>query len=153
MSVEIGQPAPDFTLSNQFGERVTLSDYRGEKNVLLMFYPFAFTGTCTGELSTIRDHHVEFVNGDCVVLSVSCDSHHTLRVYSDQEGFTHHLLSDFWPHGAVSVDYGVFVDSRGFATRGSFLIDKAGVVRWSVVNGPGEARNAGDYIAALAELS
>jgi len=153
MAIEIGQPAPDFTLTNQFGEQVTLSSYRGEKNVLLMFYPFAFTGTCTGELCTIRDRYVDLVNDDSVVLSVSCDSHHTLRVFAEQEGFTHQLLSDFWPHGAASVDYDVFIESRGFATRGSFVIDKEGIVRWSVVNGPGDARSADDYAAALAELS
>lgn len=153
MSVEIGQPAPDFTLTNQYGEQVTLSDYRGEKNVLLMFYPFAFTGTCTGELCTIRDRYPDFVNDDSVVLSVSCDSHHTLRVFSEQEGLTHQMLSDFWPHGEVSKAYGVFLEAKGFATRGSFVIDKEGIVRWSVINGPGEARSADDYIAALTELS
>jgi peroxiredoxin len=153
MSVEIGQPAPDFTLTNQYGEQVTLSDYRGEKNVLLMFYPFAFTGTCTGELCTIRDRYTDFVNDDSVVLSVSCDSHHTLRVFSEQEGLTHQMLSDFWPHGEVSKAYGVFIEAKGFATRGSFVIDKDGIVRWSVINGPGEARSADDYVAALAELA
>ena len=153
MSVEIGQTAPDFTLTNQHGEQVTLSDYRGEKNVLLMFYPFAFTGTCTGELCTIRDRYTDFVNDDSVVLSVSCDSHHTLRVFSEQEGLTHQMLSDFWPHGEVAKAYGVFIEARGFATRGSFVIDKEGVVRWAVINGPGEARSADDYVAALTELS
>lgn len=153
MSVEIGQSAPDFTLTNQYGEQVTLSDYRGEKNVLLMFYPFAFTGTCTGELCTIRDRYTDFVNDDSVVLSVSCDSHHTLRVFSEQEGLTHQMLSDFWPHGEVSKAYGVFIEAKGFATRGSFVIDKDGIVRWSVINGPGEARSADDYVAALAELA
>ncbi len=152
MSVEIGQPAPDFTLTNQYGEQVTLSDYRGEKNVLLMFYPFAFTGTCTGELCTIRDRYTDFVNDDSVVLSVSCDSHHTLRVFSEQEGLTHQMLSDFWPHGEVSKAYGVFIEAKGFSTRGSFVIDKDGIVRWSVINGPGEARSADDYVAALADL-
>ncbi|MDI1290842.1 MAG: peroxiredoxin [bacterium] len=153
MSVEIGQSAPDFTLTNQYGEQVTLSDYRGEKNVLLMFYPFAFTGTCTGELCTIRDRYTDFVNDESVVLSVSCDSHHTLRVFAEQEGLTHPMLSDFWPHGEVSKAYGVFIEAKGFATRGSFVIDKDGIVRWSVINGPGEARSADDYVAALAELS
>jgi len=150
---EIGQAAPDFTLTNQHGQPVTLSSFRGEKNVLLMFYPFAFTGTCTGELCTIRDRYTDFVNDDSVVLSVSCDSPHTLRVFAEQEGLTHDLLSDFWPHGEVSTAYGVFIDAKGFSTRGSFVIDKQGIVRWSVVNGPGEARSADDYVAALADLS
>ena len=133
MSVEVGQAAPEFTLSNQFGEKVSLADFRGEKNVVLMFYPFAFTGTCTGELCAIRDQYVDFANDDTVVLSVSCDSPYTLKVFGEQEGLTHSLLSDFWP-------------------RGTFIIDKEGVVRWSVVNGPGEARDSADYKAALAAL-
>jgi peroxiredoxin len=152
MSVEVGQAAPEFTLSNQFGEKVSLSDFRGAKNVVLMFYPFAFTGTCTTELCTIRDQYTDFVNDDTVVLSVSCDSTHTLKVFAEKEGLTHSLLSDFWPHGDVSKAYGVFLDEKGFSTRGTFVIDKEGVVRWSVINGPGEARSADDYKAALAAL-
>ena len=118
-----------------------------------MFYPFAFTGTCTGELCAIRDRYTDFVNDESVVLSVSCDSPHTLRVFAEQEGLTHPMLSDFWPHGTVSRDYGAFLDGKGFATRATFVIDKAGVVRWSVINGPGEARSADDYAAALADLA
>jgi peroxiredoxin len=152
MSVEVGQAAPEFTLSNQFGEKVSLSDFRGAKNVVLMFYPFAFTGVCTGELCTIRDQYTDFINDETVVLSVSCDSTPTLKEFGVKEGLTHSLLSDFWPHGDVSKSYGVFLDEKGFATRGTFIIDKEGVVRWSVINGPGEARSADDYKAALAAL-
>lgn len=152
MAVEVGQLAPEFTLTNQYGEQVSLADYRGDKNVLVMFYPFAFTGICTGELCAIRDRYVDFVNDDTGVLSISCDSPHTLKVFGAQEGLTHPLLSDFWPHGEVSRAYGAFIEEKGFATRASFVIDKDGVVRWAVVNGPGEARSADDYAGALAAL-
>ena len=152
MSPEVGQQAPDFTLTNQYGESVSLSDFRGKKNVVLMFYPFAFTSICTGELCEVRDSHAAFEADDAVVLSVSCDTPHTLKVYAKQEGLTHSLLSDFWPHGAVAQDYGVFLPEKGFATRGTFVIDKAGIVRWSVVNAPGEARSAADYTAVLAGM-
>ncbi|MDA3022687.1 MAG: peroxiredoxin [Actinomycetota bacterium] len=152
MAVQTGTKAPEFTLSNQFGEKVSLSDYRGQKNVVLMFYPFAFTRTCTAELCTLRDRYPEFVNDDTVVLSVSCDSANSLKVFAEQEQLTHQMLSDFWPHGDVSKAYGVFLDEKGFATRGTFIVDKDGIVRWSVVNGPGEARNADDYQVALAAL-
>lgn len=152
MAVEVGQVAPSFTLTNQYGEAVSLEDFRGKKNVVLMFYPFAFTGICTGELCTIRDRYTDFVNDDTVVLSVSCDSMHTLKVFAAQENLTHAMLSDFWPHGDVAKAYGAFLDEKGFATRASFVIDKDGVVRWAVVNGPGEARSADDYAAALAAL-
>jgi peroxiredoxin len=152
MSIEIGQEAPDFTLSNQYGQPVTLSDFRGSKNVVVMFYPFAFTGICTAELCALRDRASEFENDDTVVLSISCDSVPSLKVFSMQENLTHTLLSDFWPHGDVSRAYGVFLEDKGFSTRGSFVIDKHGIVRWAVVNGPGEARSADDYAAALAAL-
>lgn len=153
MSVAVGQEAPDFTLSNQFGEKVSLSDYRGKKNVVLMFYPFAFSSNCTTEMCTLRDRYVDFVNDDSVVLSVSCDSRHTLRAFGEKEGLTHPLLADFWPHGAVAQAYGAFLDDVGFATRATFVIDKDGIVRWSVVNGVGEVRSADDYAQALADLS
>ncbi|MBI1349871.1 MAG: redoxin domain-containing protein [Actinomycetales bacterium] len=149
---EVGQLAPDFTLTNQYGQAVTLSEFRGEKNVVLMFYPFAFTGICTSELCEIRDRAPEFDNDDTVVLSVSCDPVASLKVFGMQENLSHTLLSDFWPHGEVSRAYGVFLEDKGFATRGTFVIDKEGVLRWSVVNGPGEARRADDYASALAAL-
>jgi peroxiredoxin len=152
MSISVGDLAPDFTLSNQYGESVTLSDYRGKKNVVVMFYPFAFTGICTGELCTIRDRRPDFINDTTEVLSISCDSAPSLKVFSEQENLTHNLLSDFYPHGAVAQQSGAFLEDKGFATRAAFVIDKDGVVRWSVINGPGEARNADDYLAALAEI-
>lgn len=151
--LKVGDSAPDFTLSNQYGEQVTLSDFRGKKNVVVMFYPFAFTGICTGELCTIRDRQLDFDNDDTVTLSISCDSVPSLKVFATQENLTHNLLSDFWPHGAVSQAYGVFLADKGFSTRGSFVIDKDGVIRWMVVNGPGEARSADDYAEALAALA
>lgn len=152
MTVSVGQPAPEFTLTNQFGESIWLADFRGHKNVVLMFYPFAFTSICTGELCELRDARADFDDVNTEILSVSCDTPHTLKVYAKQEGIEHSLLSDFWPHGEVSQQYGVFLPEKGFATRGTFVIDKAGIVRWSVINPPGEARRADDYKDALLGL-
>ena len=147
MSVEVGQAAPELTLSNQFGEKVSLADFRGEKNVVLMLYPFAFTGPCTGELCAIRDQYVDFANDDTVVLSVSCDSPYTLKVFGEQEGLTHSLLSDFWPHGEVSKAYGVFDEDWGTCMRGTFLIDKDGNIVNQVVNmGIADRRDQSVYI-------
>ena len=151
-AVAVGDPAPDFTLDNQNGEKVTLSSFRGDKNVLVVFYPFAFSSTCTGELCEIRDDLAGFQNDDVQVLAVSCDPKYTLRAYADAQGYTFPLLSDFWPHGAVAQQYGVFLPSRGMASRGSFLVDREGVLRWSVVNGPGEARDLKAYREALASV-
>jgi peroxiredoxin len=152
MSVEVGQEAPDFELRNQFGQKVRLADYRGRKNVVVMFYPLAFTPTCTMELCALRDDEPDFVNDDVQVLSISCDSTASLRVFAEQEGLGHPLLSDFWPHGAVARAYGVFDESKGIARRGTFVVDKAGILRWSVVTG-GEARSVDDYRSVLADLA
>ena len=153
MALEIGQEAPDFTLKNQFGEEVTLSSFRGSKNVVLVFYPMAFTGICTSELCEIRDRSVDFVNDDVQILGISCDTTASLKAFAEQEGLQYPLLSDFWPHGEVSQAYGSFFPDRGFSLRGTFVIDKQGIVRWSVVNSPGDARNSDEYKAALAQLS
>jgi len=152
MTVEVGQEAPDFELQNQFGTPVRLSSYRGEKNVVLVFFPKAFTATCTGELCAIRDENTVFENDDTVVLGISCDTTATLKVFAEQEKYEFTLLSDFWPHGAVTQEYGVFFDKGGFPLRATFIIDRTGVVRWSVVNGPGDARRTSDYREALAAL-
>jgi peroxiredoxin len=151
-AVETGAKAPDFTLKNQHGETVSHSDYRGEKNVVLLFYPFAFTGVCTGELCAVRDELPKFVNDDVQLLAVSNDSPFALRVFADQEGLTYPLLSDFWPHGDTSRAYGVFDEEKGCAVRGTFVIDKEGVVRWTVVNGLPDARDLNEYVKALESL-
>jgi peroxiredoxin len=152
MSAVVGALAPDFELKNSEGTAVKLSDYRGKK-VVLIFFPFAFTGICTAELCAVRDNADDFIDGDTVVLSISCDSHFTLKNFAEQEKYTHELLSDFWPHGAVSREYGVFLEERGMATRGTFVIDREGIIRWSVINEPGAARSTSDYREALAAIA
>ena len=152
MAIEVGQEAPDFELKNQFGTPVRLSSFRGERNVVVVFYPMAFTGTCTGELCAIRDEGLAFDNEDTVVLGISCDTSATLKVFAETEKYEFSLLSDFWPHGEVSRQYGVLIEERGFPLRGTFLIDKAGIVRWLVINSPADARSTTDYHNALAAL-
>ena len=152
MTLTIGQTAPDFELFNQHGEKVSLASFKGEKNVVVLFYPFAFSGICTGELCALRDDLSAFQNESVQLLAISCDSMFSQRAFADHERYTFPLLSDFWPHGAVSKIYGVFDEKRGRANRGTFVIDKAGIVRWQVINGGGDARNVGDYKAAIAAL-
>ena len=117
-----------------------------------MFYPFAFSSLCTGELCSLRDRQGDF-DDDTVLLGISVDTKHALRAFKAAEGLGYDLLSDFWPHGAVAQEYGVFLPERGMATRASFVIDREGVVRWAVVGGPGDVRNPDDYRAALAEIA
>jgi len=150
--IEAGQPAPEFTLPNQHGQPVALSQFRGAKNVVVVFYPWAFTSTCTGELCELRDRIADFDNDDTATLAVSCDSKFALRVYAEQEGYAFDLLSDHWPHGEVARSYGVFNDRAGVAVRGTFIVDRDGLVRYSVVNGIPDARDPGEYAAVLAQL-
>ncbi len=152
MSIEVGQPAPEFELKNQHGETVRLSDYRGKQAVAIVFYPFAFSGICTGELCEIRDNLSIFADKDVQVIGISCDPMFSLRAYAEKEGYDFPLLADFWPHGAVANDYGVFNETAGRAERGTFLVDVNGDVRWTVVNAPGEARPLAAYREAIAAL-
>ena len=152
MTIEVGQEAPDFELKNQFGKPVRLSSFRGASNVVLVFFPKAFTPTCTGELCEVRDERRLVESDNTVVLGISCDTTATLRVYAETEKYEFDLLSDFWPHGAVAQSYDAFFEPGGFAMRATFIIDTSGVLRWSVVNGPGEVRRTSDYGVALAAL-
>ncbi|MER7132619.1 peroxiredoxin [Streptosporangium saharense] len=152
MTVDVGSPAPDFELKDQHGTPVKLSDHRGKK-VVLIFYPLAFSGVCHGELCALRDEFVARAPKDVQVLTVSVDSVFTHRAWADQEGYTFPLLSDFWPHGEVARAYGVFDEEKGIATRGTFVIDGEGVVRWSVVNPIPQARDIAEYLKVLADLS
>lgn len=152
MAIEVGNSAPDFALKDQHGQVVRLSDFTGKKNVAVVFFPFAFSGICTGELCEIRDNMSIFEEDDVQVIGISCDPMYTLRAFAETEGYAFPLLSDFWPHGAVAQSYGVFKADAGMAIRGTFLVDKSGLLRWSVVNAPGEARPLAAYREALASL-
>jgi peroxiredoxin len=153
MAVEVGSKAPDFTLNDYNKQPVTLSGFQGEKNVLLVFYPFAFSGICTGELCQVRDEISTYADNDVQVIGVSVDTPFSLKAWAEQEGYTFPLLSDFWPHGAVATEYGVFHEQAGLAVRGTFLIDKEGIVRFAEVNGPGEARDQDGWKKAIASLT
>jgi peroxiredoxin len=152
MQIEIGSHAPDFELKDQNGRARCLSNYRGHRNVVLVFYPLAFSGICTTELCELRDDLAVFENDHTATLAVSVDSPYALKAFADEQGYKFTLLSDFWPHGEVARLYGVFNSERGFANRGTFIIDTDGVVRFVQVNSPGEPRDAGAYRAALARL-
>ncbi|HUK68155.1 MAG TPA: peroxiredoxin [Streptosporangiaceae bacterium] len=152
MAVDVGQQAPDFELKDQHGSPVKLSDFRGTRNVVLVFYPFAFSSVCSSELCALREEFPEISRDDAQLLTVSVDSKYAHRTWSDRENFGFALLSDFWPHGSVAKSYGVFDENIGAATRGTFIIDKDGVVRWKVVNPIPQARDLAEYQKVLAGL-
>ncbi len=149
----IGSPAPSFALRDQHNQEVKLADFLGRKAVLLVFYPFAFTGTCQGELTEIRENLALYQNDAVQVLTVSCDSVYSHKVWAEQEGFDFPLLADYWPHGEVARRYGAFHADGGFANRGTFVIDTAGTIRFAEVLGPGETRDQTGWRAALAALT
>jgi mycoredoxin-dependent peroxiredoxin len=147
--LEIGGPAPEFTLRDQFGQDVSLSDYRGTKAVAIFFYPFAFSGVCSGEMSGIRERLADFMTFDTEVLAVSCDPMFSLRSFADADGLNFPLLSDFWPHGEVARAYDVFDDRSGAARRSSYVVDKEGTLRWSVHNANADGRDLDEHLRQL----
>jgi mycoredoxin-dependent peroxiredoxin len=153
MPIEVGALAPDFTLRDQNNEQVILSSFRGRKAVLLVFYPLAFTGICTGELCVVRDDLATFQNDDVQVITISVDSPYSHKIFAEREGYQFPLLSDFWPHGAVAQQYGVFNEAAGIANRGTFLIDRDGVVRFAEMNEPGQGRDAQRWREAIKEVT
>jgi mycoredoxin-dependent peroxiredoxin len=148
----VGVRAPDFSLKDQHGRTVTLGSFAGVQPVLLVFYPLAFTGICQQELDDLQRRRTAFAEADLEVLAVSVGPPPTHKVWAAQSGFTFPLLSDFWPHGEVAQAYGVFNDDTGFANRGTFAVDRAGIIRFAEVCGPGELREPEVWAAAVAAL-
>ncbi|MFB6724666.1 peroxiredoxin [Kribbella sp. NPDC056345] len=149
MTAAVGTRAPDFSTRDQHGAEIRLDQYAG-RPVVLVFYPYAFSGVCTSELTALRDRPDLLATAE--FLAISCDPMFTQRAYADANTIGFGLLTDFWPHGAIASSYGVFDSDRGCARRATFVIDAAGVIRWSVVNAMPEARNPDDYAEALARL-
>jgi len=152
-ALEAGATAPDFTLRDQFGQDVTLSSYRGQKAIALVFYPAAFSGVCTGEMAAIRERLAEFMTFDSDVLAISCDPLFALRAFADADGINFPLLSDFWPHGSVSRAYGVFDEDAGQALRSSYVVDKSGVISWSVHSPMADGRDVDGLLRQLTAVA
>ena len=148
----VGSTAPDFTLHDQNRQPVSLADFHGAKNVLLVFFPLAFTGICQGELDQLRDHLPDFENDDSATLAISVGPPPTHKVWATESGFLFPVLSDFWPQGAVSQAYGVFNDDAGFSNRGTFVVDRSGMIRFAEMKQPGEARDQRLWTDTLAAL-
>ena len=148
----LGGPAPDFCLRDQFGQDVTLSSYRGSKAVAILFFPYAFSGVCTGEMSGIRDRLDEFLTFDTEVVAISCDPVYALRAFADQDGLNFPLLSDFWPHGEVTRAYEVFDEQKGSPRRSSYVVDKDGALRWAVHHSNPDGRDLDEHLRQLRSL-
>jgi mycoredoxin-dependent peroxiredoxin len=153
VGMEIGEPVQQFSLANQHGESISLRDFTGKQHVVVVFYPFAFSGVCTGELRELRDSMADFTDSGAVVLAISCDPMFSLRVFADREGLEFSLLSDFWPHGEVSTAYGVFNEHLGCSGRATFIVDRSGVLRWYVENQIPRQRDLDAYLKVLDSLN
>lgn len=149
MSLIIGDQAPDFELINQHGEAVKLSDYRGNKAVVVVFYPLSFSGVCTGELCELRDNIGMFKNDKVELLAISVDSKYVQKQFAEHEGYDFSVLADFWPHGEVAEKYGVFLAENGFSNRATFVINKDGEIAAKFITAPGQARSLREYQRAL----
>lgn len=153
MILDPGAMAPDFELPDQYGASQRLAARRGVRPVVLVFVPFAFSRTCTGELHDLDANAALFAEAGAEVLVASVDAKYALRAWGEAEGVGLTLLSDFWPHGGVAASYGAFDASAGFARRATFVIDAEGVIRSSFQTGPGEARSLSAYRDALGTLA
>ena len=152
MTLIIGDHAPDFELTNQYGESVKLSDFRVKKPVVLVFYTLSFSGICTGELCEIRDNFAKFENENVELLAISVDSKYVQKQFAEHEGYKFSVLADFWPHGAVAQAYGVFLEEAGISNRATFVINTDGELVAKFVTAPGQARSLDEYDRALASL-
>jgi len=153
MTLAVGDVAPDFTLSDQDGNEHSLSNYRGERPVVLVFVPFAFTGVCEGEFCQLSENLNQFESAGAQLLGISCDRHFSIKAWTDQAGINFPVLSDGWPHGATAQAYGCFNEDLGCAMRRTIVIDKEGKVADIFESGGlTEPREKAAYDAALAAL-
>jgi peroxiredoxin len=152
MSLSVGDTAPEFSLPDQDKQVVSLAELRGTP-VLLVFYPFAFSSICTGELCQLRDELSAYTGAGVKVLAISTDPVFSLKAFREKEGFDFPLLSDFWPHGETARAYGVFNDKAGMALRGTFLVDADGQIAFAEANAPGDAREQSGWRDAVGKLA
>jgi peroxiredoxin len=149
--VRIGEPAPTFTLPSTSGGDVSLADFRGRSNVLLAFFPLAFTSTCTAENCAFSEDIDQFTTAETVVLPISVDSVPTLKEYKAKYQMKHDLLSDF--KRDVSRSYGTLLEDKFFSNRSYFLIDKQGILRWMHTEAKlGDRRDDADLLRTIRSL-
>ncbi len=147
----VGAPAPDFTFNTTSGETVTLAQYKGKSNVLLAFFPLAFTSTCTAEMCSFTEDYAQFQQKDVVVLPVSVDAVPSLKAFRDHYKMGVELASDF--KREASRAYGTLMEHTFFSNRAYFLIDKQGILRWAFVEEtPGTKRENAEILAEIAKL-
>jgi mycoredoxin-dependent peroxiredoxin len=148
----VGDQAPDFNLKSTSGDMVTVGQFKGQKNVLIAFFPLAFTGVCTAENCAFSEDYSKFESQDTVVLPVSVDSTPTLNEFRGKHGMKHHLLSDFKREAGRA--YGVLDEEKFFTKRAYFLVGKDGTLRWKHVEAElGHSRPNHELLQAIGKAS
>lgn len=151
-TLKVGDQAPDFTLPDQYDASVTLSSYRGKKNVVLVFHPLAFTSICSVQMPGYSKERQTFDGLEAQVLGISVDSVPAHRAWADQlGGIDYPMLADFFPHGEVSKKYGI-LRSEGYSERATFVIDKQGILRYIEVHEMGRLPDHDRLLEALKGL-
>lgn len=153
MSLTVGQPAPDFQLKDQNMKDVKLGDYRGKKRVVLVFYPLDWSPVCTNEHACFVNDMKDFEKLDAEVLGVSVDSVWSHKAFAEKLGIRYPLLADFHPRGAVSSQYGIYLEDKGITGRAVFIVDKAGKVAWAKHYDIPQLPDIREVAAALAKVS
>lgn len=149
--VDIGEPAPDFVLTDQNGDRFTLSDYQGRR-IVLSFHPLAWTSTCTGQMKVLEEHWQEFDSLNTIAVGISVDSVPCKKAWARDIGLEMTtLLADFWPHGAVAQEYATFDAERGVAYRATIIVDEFQRIMFTKRYAPAETPDITEVIAALRE--
>jgi peroxiredoxin len=150
--LQVGEVAPDFELLDENGKPTRLSSFR-RQNVVLLFFPAAFSPVCTEELKQISRHAQDYERENAAVIGISVDNKWSLKAFKRDESLNATLLSDFHPKGNVSQKYGVFMGETGYAKRGTFIIDREGVIRGITIKEPKEPRSEEDYFNQLRNCS
>ena len=130
MSIAVGQAAPEFTLKDQSMAEVKLADFRGKKNVVIMFYPLDWSPVCTNEHACVVNDMKKFDTLDAQVLGLSVDSAWSHKAYAEKMGIRYPLLADFNPRGAVAEQFGVYLADKGITGRAIAIVDKGGKIAW-----------------------
>jgi peroxiredoxin len=153
MTIGVGQQAPEFTLKDQRQKEVKLSDYRGKKNVVLVFYPLDWSPVCTNEHACFVNDMKKFETLDAQVLGVSVDSVWSHKAYAEKMGIQYPLLADFQPRGAMASQYGMFLVDKGITGRAIAIVDKAGKVAWFKQYDIPQVPDLGEVASALAGVT
>lgn len=150
--ISIGKPAPNFSLEDNYGQFINLSDYKG-KNVLLSWHPLAWTPICTDQMRSLENSWNKFQDLNTIPFGISVDAQPSKKIWAESLILKHlRLLSDFWPHGKVTYDYGMFLEKEGTSKRANVIIDENGIIRWVKIYQSEQLPDINEIIQTLSSM-